>query len=228
MKITAVIPARLGSSRVKEKVLLPYANGETLLSWKIKQLQKVLPNEEIYVSSESNKILSVAKDLGVMTHIRDPYLSDGHKATFSEVIYGIIKDIPAEHIAWCTVVCPLTNEKHFAECFQKYKEIINENVFDSLVAVTEAKDYYWDKKGPLNYKATKHHTISQELPDWYKVTNSLYMASKNIILSEKYILGKNPYLNVLPKIAGVDIDDWFDYQVALSMFNANKENYDEF
>ena len=217
MKITAVIPARLGSSRVKEKVLLPYGDGDTLLSWKIKQLQKVLPNEQIYVSSESNKILDVARELGVMIHNRNPYLSDGHKASFSEVIYGIVKEIPAEHIAWTTVVCPLTNELHFEQCFKQYNKVINSQEYDSLVAVTEAKDYYWDKTGPLNYQATKDHTISQELPNWYKVTNSLYMAPKEVVMSEKYILGKKPYLEVLPKIAGVDIDDWFDYQVALLM-----------
>ena len=45
MKITAVIPARLGSSRVSKKVLLPFGEGETLLSWKIKQLKNVLLNK---------------------------------------------------------------------------------------------------------------------------------------------------------------------------------------
>jgi spore coat polysaccharide biosynthesis protein SpsF (cytidylyltransferase family) len=40
MDITAVIPARLGSSRVEKKVLLPFGKNDTLRSWKIKTNKK--------------------------------------------------------------------------------------------------------------------------------------------------------------------------------------------
>jgi CMP-N-acetylneuraminic acid synthetase len=221
MKITAVIPARLGSSRVSKKVLLPFGDGETLLSWKIKQLKNVLPNDQIIVSSESSLVLDIANKLDVKCHERDPYLSDGHKASFSELIVGIVSEIEAEHIAWSTVVCPLMNENNFRDCFSAYEKIITSGKKDSLIGVVEAKEYYWDENGPINYRADEHHTISQDLPNWYRVTNSIYMAPKDVVLKNKYVIGKNPLLHVLPKTAGVDIDDWFDYELAMALLNQN-------
>jgi len=55
---------------------------------------------------------------------------------------------------------------------------------DSLVSVNLLKEYFWDDKGPLNYRADKDHTISQELPNLYRVTNGLYMRDKESTLKE--------------------------------------------
>lgn len=222
MKITAVIPARLGSSRVSKKVLLPFGDGETLLSWKIKQLKNVLPNDQIIVSSESSLVLDIANKLDVKCHERNPYLSDGHKASFSELIVGIVSEIEAEHIAWSTVVCPLMNENNFRDCFLAYEKVISSGKKDSLVGVVEAREYYWNENGPLNYQANENHTISQELPNWYRVTNSIYMAPKETVLKYKYVIGPDPLLHVLPKTAGVDIDDWFDYELATALLRQQK------
>lgn len=220
MNITAVIPARLGSSRVKEKVLLPFGGEDSLLRWKIKQLLNVMPANNIVVSTESTILKDIAIQEGIRVHDRDRYLSDGHKASFSEVIYGIISEVEAEHIAWCTVVCPLMIEDDYLQSFESYNQNVINGKHDSLVGVNEVRDYYWNQTGPLNYKATKEHTISQDLPIWYKVTNSIYMAPKSVVLDKKYILGDNVKVEVLDDMAGIDIDNWFDYQVAVNTYNS--------
>jgi CMP-N-acetylneuraminic acid synthetase len=220
MNITSVIPARLGSSRVKEKALLPFGGEDSLLRWKIKQLINVMPANNIVLSTESAILKDIAINEGIRVHNRDSYLSDGHKASFSEVIYGIISEVEAEHIAWCTFVCPLMVEDDYLQSFQSYNQNVINGSYDSLVGVNEVRDYYWDHKGPLNYKATKEHTISQDLPLWYKVTNSIYMAPKSVVLDKKYILGDNVKVEVLDDMAGIDIDNWFDYQVAVNTYKS--------
>ena len=212
-----VIPVRLGSSRVTQKALLPVGSEKiSLLAWKIRQLKKVISSSNIYVSTEADVLKEIAIKEGVNVHNRDEYLADGHKASFSEVITGVVKDIPHEHIAWVTCVVPLMSPQEYLQGFREYKEhVIPESTsFDSLVSVNLLKEYFWDDENPINYRADKKHTISQELPNIYRVTNGLYMSSKENIIENEYLLGKKPFKSCVSKIAGIDIDEYEDYEIA--------------
>lgn len=217
-----IIPAREGSTRIKNKVTLPFFENMNLLEWKIDQLSSVINKNQIIVSSDSQNLKRIAFNMGVEFQERSAYLCDGHKATFSEVITGVVKETPFDHIAWATVVVPLMKPSEYKEAFLKYKEfVVDTNEYDSLVSVNLIKEYFWDDSRPLNYKADKDHTISQDLPNWYRVTNALYMMDKQSILRKNYFLGDNPYKFEVPKISGIDIDLYEDYQLAL----AHKEIY---
>jgi N-acylneuraminate cytidylyltransferase len=220
-----VIPAREKSTRINNKVMLPFFENLNLLEWKINQISSVFNKEQIIVSSNSQNLKNIALNMGVSYAERDSYLCEGHKASFSEVITGVVKDIDFEHIAWCTVVVPLMSPSEYLSAFKKYKEVVvNKKEKDSLVTVNLIKEYFWDNKGPLNYTADKNHTISQNLPNWYKITNALYMMKKTEIIKRKYFLGLNPYLFEVPKISGVDIDEYEDYQLALAYKNKYYED----
>ena len=73
-KITAVVPVRKGSVRVKNKNMKPFA-GSSLLKIKIDQLKQIETIERIIVSSDCKDMLSLASDLGVETHIREEYFA---------------------------------------------------------------------------------------------------------------------------------------------------------
>ena len=53
--LMAIIPARLGSSRLEEKVFQEIAPQETLLRRKIQQLRLLLPADRVVVNTESEK-----------------------------------------------------------------------------------------------------------------------------------------------------------------------------
>lgn len=213
-----VVPVREGSTRIKDKVSLPFDERLTLLEWKLSQLCQVLPADRIYVSTDSAKLQALAKPYGVRIHQRDPYLCRGHDAGFSEVITGVVKDIPHEHIAWVTVVVPLMSPAEYREGFGSYAEkVIREPVHDSLFAANLVKEYLWWPDRPLNYQADKNHTISQHLPNIYRVTNGLYMRDRDSILRDGYFLGPNPHKFLVSKVAGIDIDVLEDFQIARSL-----------
>ncbi len=219
--ISVVIPVREGSSRVREKIFLPFGDNTTLLDWKISQLIKVQRADRIFLSSNSERVKEVARAHGVeFLPPRNDYLSVGHQASFSEVITGgVVQDIPTDHFAWVTVVVPLMSPAEYRSGFELYLEhVVDKQSHDSLVSVNLLKEYFWDKNGPLNYQADKNHTISQDLPDIYRVTNGLYMRSREQTLAEGgYFLGPNPYMHQVAKMAGgVDIDEFEDYEMALA------------
>jgi CMP-N-acetylneuraminic acid synthetase len=213
-QIVAVIPVRLNSSRVKKKVLQEIKPGVSLIENKIIQLKEVLPAKNIIVNSESEELLEIASTHGVTCMMRDPYYSDGHKTTFSDVIMEVISDIQAEHIAWAPCVVPFFDSEVFEKSFTNYSENVINGEYDSLVSVTSFKEYLWDNNGPLNYKATKEHTVSQDLPGWHVVTNGNYMAPKSVMMAKKYFLGDKVFLDTVPDKCSIDIDTYHDLKLA--------------
>jgi len=53
--LAVIIPARMGSSRIKNKVLLEF-NGTNLLEWKIKQLLQIISAKNIFLSIENEDL----------------------------------------------------------------------------------------------------------------------------------------------------------------------------
>ena len=215
--LAVIVPVRRGSSRISEKCLLPFGDQETLIEWKLAQLTKVIDPRRIYISSEDEEFLALGDRFGISRHHRPRHLAIDHIAPFRDVITGIVRDIPHTHIAWSTVVCPLMAPQEYCDAFRNYHDEVICGDHDSLLGVNPCKDYYWSREGALNYEATRNHTISQELPDWFKVTNSLYMAPRQQILAREYFVGDNPVLQSLSKLAGVDIDYIEDYRIARAL-----------
>jgi N-acylneuraminate cytidylyltransferase len=216
--ISVIIPVREGSSRVREKIFLPFHEEMSLLDWKIAQVKQVQDPELIFLSSNSERVRDVAARTGVRFLPRSDYLSTGHDASFTEVITGVVEDIETAHFAWITVVVPLMKPGEYREGFERYlRHVVRERSHDSLVSVNLLKEYFWDANGALNYRADKHHTISQELPDWFRVTNGLYMRSRADTLREGYFLGPQPYMHRVSKASGIDIDEYEDYECAMAM-----------
>lgn len=222
--LAVVVPVRRGSSRISEKCLLPFGDHRSLIEWKLSQLSKVIEPERIYLSSEDDEFLELTDRFGVSRHRRDPRLAEGHIAPFCDVITGIVREIPHEHIAWATVVCPLMAPQEYVDAFRAYHKHVLRGDRDSLLGVNRVKDYYWSHDGALNYEANRHHTISQKLPDWFKVTGSLYIAPRAQILEQEYFIGENPRLFPLSKLAGVDIDYIEDYRIARALYAVYQED----
>ena len=219
-----IVPVRRGSSRIAEKCLLPFGDQETLIEWKLAQLTKVIEPHRIYISSEDDEFLAMADRFGVSQHRRAGHLAVDHIAPFRDVITGIVRDIPHAHIAWTTVVCPLMSPQEYCDGFRAYHQQVIKGGYDSLLGVNLMQEYFWSRDGALNYEATRNHTISQDLPDWYKVTNSIYMAPRQQILAQEYFVGDNPLLQNLSKLAAVDIDYIEDYRIAQALYAVYAED----
>lgn len=222
--LAVIVPARRGSSRISEKCLLPFGDQPTLIDWKLSQLIKVIDPARIYLSSEDEAFLAIAARYGVSQHKRARRISIGHEAPFRDVITGIVKDIEHEHIAWATVVCPLMTPREYADAFAAYEAQVIAGEKDSLLGVNRAQDYFWSAGGALNYTADRNHTVSQDLPEWFKVTNSLYMAPRAEILRREYFLGPDPVLFDLSRLAGVDIDYIEDYRIARALYSVYEQD----
>lgn len=110
MAITAVIAARGGSTRIKNKNIRPFA-GSSLLELKINQLKRISRIDEIVVSSDSEEMLNLARKLGVKAMRRPDEYCDEKTKTFNEVVEYIAREqVFTDTMMWMPCVCPLLED----------------------------------------------------------------------------------------------------------------------
>jgi len=213
MSITAIIPVREGSRRLKNKNVAPFA-GTNLLINKINQLKQVTEIGDIVVSSDSEMMLAMAKSQGVSTHKRAIEYCDEKTKTFGEVVAHICENVTGDDILWATCTAPLVFPKHYREAINLYYNVALKQGYDSLVSMEKFKRYLWDDNGPVNYELGIKHVPSQQLPPLYYVTDGILLAPRKKMIEWKYFHGTNPYRYILDKRTCVDIDDGLDLACA--------------
>lgn len=220
-QITAIIPVREGSRRLKNKNLAPFA-GVSLLLHKIRQLRRTPSVTEIVVSSDSERMLEVARDAGVATQVRPAEYADEVGKSWGETVAYIAASVPGDIAMWCTVTSPLVDEHVFESAINSYLEARSTG-FDSLITVTRLHEYLWASGEPMNYAPGRGHVPSQQLPELYRVTFGVSLAERLSMVEWEYVHGPNPYRMVLGKRESVDVDDGLDLLCARAWLDADAQ-----
>ncbi len=219
--ITAIIPVRAGSTRLRNKNVAPFA-GTNLLVNKIQQLKQVKEISTVVVSSDSDVMLSMARQYNVVTHKRSPEFCDEKSKSFGEVVAHICSNVKGEHILWATCTSPLVTPNLYRKALSEYRQALIEG-YDSLVSMEVFRRYLWDEKGPVNYKLGLAHVPSQQLPPLYFVTDGILIAPREKMIEWHYFHGSNPYRFIMDKRSSVDVDDELDLACARAWMDMNAE-----
>jgi len=212
--ITAIVPVRKGSQRVKNKNIKPFA-GSSLLELKIKKLltlKKYGKIDNIVVSSDSEEMLEVASKYDVLTHKRDEYFASS-EATNSEFFGNLAEVIDDKWIMYAPVTAPLISYETYNEVLSKFK-----NKPSNIVTVSPVKHHMWLDGKPLNYDIRKSPN-SQDLPNIYSINYGISIISKKDMLEYKNVVTNNPTFVVLDEIESVDIDTELDFEFAEFLYN---------
>ena len=217
MKIIGIIPVKEHSVRVKKKNTRKFANTN-LLELKLSQLKKTKNFSNFLVSSESKKILTVAKKKGFLTHLRDPYYSTS-KVPMSEVYSYIASSIEAEHVAWINVTNPLAGPKIYDKAVTIYKKIYKK--YDSLLSAIENYENYFYNKKPINFKRSPWPR-SQDLKPLISLPFVINILKRKNLIKEGTCVGKKPYFYILNNIDAMDIDNLKDFIFCETVFKNQK------
>lgn len=213
--ITAVIPVRAGSKRLPHKNILPFGESN-LLVHKIRQLKLVKGIDNIVVASDSQEMLDMALAENVKIYKRPEIYCDDTTSPF----VNIAENVRGDSILWAVCVCPLLLPQSYQKAIELYQsEIVEKQNYDSLMSVRLFKEYLWNDKGPVNYGLGKQHVISQKLPNYYVVTNGIYIYEREGMRKNNYFLGSNPMKFIVSKTEAIDIDDADDYEMARGLYN---------
>lgn len=222
MEITAVIVARKGSVRIKNKSMLKLGN-ETLISNKIKQLKECKKIDRIVFGSDSDEMLEHAKIYGAETVKRPEYFCDEKLASANDMIRNMMSLIETDIVVWAHCTNPLLSSKTYEDAIETYNKNLN-NDYDSLLSVAEFQEHLWDEnKKTLNYNPyQERHIPAKELPKYYMQDGGIFIQSYNQMKSNSYFFGKKPYLYVIPHKEFLDINTERDYIIAQSLYDYYK------
>lgn len=208
-KITAIIAVRKGSERVKNKNIKPF-NDTSLLENKIKTLLKVKNLDSIVVSSDCSKMLTLAKTLGVETHLRDTYYTS-NDCPGSENLKHLAEQVDSDFILYTPVTSPLVKSETYEKLINKFRSFDND--YDSIVTINYLKDFLWLNNSPLNYDPS-NCPRSQDLKSVFRLNFGACLLSKETMIKNQYVVGNKPYWYELENLESIDVDVPFDFSIA--------------
>lgn len=222
-RITAIIPVRAGSRRLKNKNIAPFA-GTTLLEHKIEMLKRVPEVTHIVVSSDSELMLEMAQNHGADIHRRPLEYCDEKSRPFGDTVALVCSAVEGDHILWAPCTSPLIYPKLYSKAIGLYLQALKDG-YDSLISVELFKRFMWDENKPLNYELGDKQVPSQDLPNLYVVTNGILLSPRKKTIEWKYTYGPHPYKFAIDKFATVDIDDELDLIHAFAWMKANIDKF---
>ncbi len=156
-RIIAMIPARRGSTRLKEKNLA-LLNGKPLISYAIQAAQEARVFERVVINSEDEVFAKIAQRYKAEFYKRPEQLgSSGTKS--DDVIADFIRRNPCDILVWVNPTSPLQTGEEVAGVV---KYFIDEKL-DSLVTIRNEQVHCVYKDKPLNFDPDEIFAQTQDL-----------------------------------------------------------------
>lgn len=200
MKILAIIPARGGSKGVPGKNI-KLLNGKPLLAYTSEIALQSKYLTEVIVSTEDEKIIVIAKSLGIkVPFIRPMALAQDNTSTIDAIIHALEwyenQNIFFDAVCLLQVTSPFRTVEFLDKAIEKF---IEKNT-DSLVSVQKVPHEYnphWtfevNAEGNLQLATGETEIISrrQELPAAYHRDGSIYITKSKVLLKQHSLYGKS-------------------------------------
>lgn len=214
------LPTRKGSERVINKNTRTFAGIEGgILKLKIDELLRVKSINKIIISTNDSETIEVAKSFATdrIVIIERP----DELCLSSTIIEDFINYIPSivneEHVFWVHATAPFVTAEDYEAALSKYWEVLNGNVYDSLISVTKIQQFIWDAetKQCVNHdRSVIKWPRTQDLKPLYEINHAFYINSRKNYINNSDRIGKTPYLYELDRVKSFDIDWEEDFVMA--------------
>lgn len=220
MRKIAVIPVKQKSDRVENKNFRLFADGCSLLEFKLKQVIESGAFDKVYISSNSPNARELAKQYNIQHIDREDFFCN-NDISWSDVIHHVVSSLPEPDdvaVAWCHTTSPLF--WRYKETMAKFEELIQSNSeYDGLTTITPFSEFLLTEKSrPFNYNWGIWHDYSQYMDKLYRVTGALFIAYKHEMLKNRYVMSKKPFMFPTTPIEGLDVDTIFDFKLSQKIY----------
>ena len=216
--ITAVVPTRAGSERVKSKNTRPFAE-KSLLEYKLITLLKLKESgyiQDIVVNSDCEDSKRISEQYNIRFIQREEYLASSD-APITDYWKEVLTNVETEHSMLCQCTSPLISYDTYVNAIEMYRG-------KSLLGSELVKDYIWKKDESVNYN-WPDHPKSQELSgEFWKINFGIVIISSEELSKLEVDYGypniktPNTQLYPIPVDESLDIDNMIEFQVAESYY----------
>jgi CMP-N-acetylneuraminic acid synthetase len=157
MKTIAMIPARIGSTRLKMKNLA-LMDGKPMIAYSIIAAQKSGIFDRIILNSDHEIFQDVAKQYSVEFYLRPKHL--GSSTTKSDdVVLDFMQKHPGEIVAWVNPISPLQTGEEIRDVV----EYFHKEQLDSLITVKDEQVHVIYEENPVNFNLDGKFAQTQDL-----------------------------------------------------------------
>lgn len=211
--ILIIIPARGGSKGIPRKNLR-ILNGHPLIYYVIKTCLNSKYNPDVYVTSDDEEILTIAKKFGAKLHKRSPQLSN-RKTPLDPVIIKAHKDISDTTAKKYNIVItvqptsPLLTQKTLDDAISTY---INFNEVDTIISATDDTHLTWSMQNGKVKPNYKKRINRQELTPVFRETGA-FLISDPELFNQGSRIGHKVKLYTVPPQEKIDVDNFEDWSI---------------
>ena len=223
MRVDAIILARGGSKGIPGKNIIDFC-GKPLLVWTIEQCLNSTSINEVWVSSDDQKILDLAINSGAKPIKRPDSISGDESSSESGWLHAIkylkSQNIKVELIIAPQVTSPLREPKDFDSAIRQFIT----NKCDSLFSASTVNDFFFwkiNEKGFLdsvNYDY-KNRKRRQNFQEQIIENGSFYLFKAHILIEEKNRLGGKIGFYKMEFWKVFEIDDVSDLKICAAIMN---------
>jgi CMP-N-acetylneuraminic acid synthetase len=209
-KITALIPMKGNSERVKNKNIRDFA-GQPLLTHVIETFSKSKYISNIIINTDSQKIADLAKSVSdkVIIHERPEEIC-GDYVSMNDIINHDIQQVEEEYFIQTHVTNPLLTLESVDKAIEFYFE--NKANYNSIFSVTKIQTrLFWEDGKPVNHNP-KELIRTQDLPPVFEENSNFYIFSKEAFVEAGgKRIGTKPKMFEIGQIESMDIDNEDDF-----------------
>ena len=224
----ALIPARQGSKGLPNKNILDFL-GKPLFTWSIEAARESKYIDKILLSTDSDLIAEIGLRFGAAAPFIRPENISGDDSASIEVIDHAINFLDLnlnetyDIIVLLEPTSPLRTSDDIDNSLEK---LISTPSATSLVSIgkAEAQDSTLQFKLLGNdfihlpkEKETFNHNRRQDIKANYFLDGSIYISDIKILLAKRTFVHDQTIVNLLPKWKTIEIDDEYDYQMAIAL-----------
>lgn len=222
--IVAIIPARQGSKGISNKNIKDFC-GKPLIYWTIKNALDSKEVSNVFVSSDSKKILDISEKYGATPLERPKKISGDNSASESAWKHALSKveeDGKVDLVIGMQATSPIRGKKDISNALKIFKS----NDLDSLMTVTEVEDnFLWEERNnklhSVNYDY-KNRSIRQKIKKKYLENGSFYIFKPEVLKKYNNRLGGKKGKYIMEKYKSFQIDNFSDFKLCESIMKGHK------